>query len=148
MLPAQSYLLKPGVRCPTVAPPFPITSHGRSGKSFTTHEWKVEFSRSCVPTIRATIRSGDKNVGARTFNVPSSDSNGSLSSSGISVQAVVIIKKKMKEKLGEKLEDQVESFFNGIGQGIVIQLVSEEIDPGMVQYNFFLQTYKFFFLFS
>lgn len=132
MLTAQSYLLKPEIRCPTVAPPFPITSHGRSRKSFTTHEWKVGFSRSCVPTIQAAVRSGDKNVGARISNVPASDSNGSfLSSSGISVQAVVIIRKKMKETLAEKLEDQVESFFNGIGQGIVIQLVSEEIDPGI-----------------
>ncbi|KAL5552464.1 hypothetical protein UlMin_039865 [Ulmus minor] len=35
----------------------------------------------------------------------------------------------MKEKLTEKIEDQFEYFVNGIGQGIQIQLLSQEIDP-------------------
>ncbi|KAL5717692.1 linoleate 13S-lipoxygenase [Ranunculus cassubicifolius] len=47
----------------------------------------------------------------------------------IDVNVVLTVRKKMKEKLGEKLEYAIESFINGIGQGILIQLVSEQIDP-------------------
>jgi lipoxygenase len=46
------------------------------------------------------------------------------------VRAVITIRKKIKEKINEKIEDQWEYFVNGIGKGILIQLVSEEIDPG------------------
>lgn len=42
---------------------------------------------------------------------------------------VITIKNKLKEKLVDKIEAQWESFVNGIGQGILVQLVSEEIDP-------------------
>ena len=42
----------------------------------------------------------------------------------------------MKEKLTEKMEDQWEFFVNGIGQGIQIQLVSEEVDPGLAFFAF------------
>ncbi|XP_010415331.1 PREDICTED: lipoxygenase 6, chloroplastic-like [Camelina sativa] len=45
------------------------------------------------------------------------------------VTAVVKIRKKMKEKLTERLEHQLELFMKAIGQGMLIQLVSEEIDP-------------------
>ncbi|KAM7487171.1 hypothetical protein LguiB_024655 [Lonicera macranthoides] len=48
---------------------------------------------------------------------------------GIDVRAVITIRKKMKEKLTDKIEDQWESFITGIGQGILIQLISEDIDP-------------------
>ncbi|XP_010531638.1 PREDICTED: lipoxygenase 6, chloroplastic-like [Tarenaya hassleriana] len=46
-----------------------------------------------------------------------------------SVTAVVKIRKKMKEKLTEKVEHQLELLMKAIGQGILLQLVSEEIDP-------------------
>jgi hypothetical protein len=51
---------------------------------------------------------------------------------GIEVRVVLTVKNKMKEKLLEKIEDSWEYFINGIGKGITIQLVSEEIDPGEV----------------
>lgn len=59
------------------------------------------------------------------------DLNGALTSakSEIEVRSVVTIRKKMKEKITEKLEHQWELLMNGIGQKILIQLVSEEIDP-------------------
>ncbi|KAL0335998.1 UNVERIFIED_CONTAM: Lipoxygenase 6, chloroplastic [Sesamum radiatum] len=82
--------------------------------------------------IRAVISSGDSKTGVETAE-KSVESNGSLvSSSGsgsISVRAVITIRKKMKERLSEKIEDQWESFINGIGRGILIQLISEDIDP-------------------
>lgn len=52
-------------------------------------------------------------------------------SGGIEVRAMIKIRKKMKEKLTEKIDDQWEYFINGIGQGILIRLISEEIDPGL-----------------
>lgn len=78
------------------------------------------------------ISSGDsKNV--EVAEVPSEGSNnGSLpltTTKGIDVNIVITIRKKMKEKLSEKIEYQWESFINGIGQGILVQLISEEIDP-------------------
>lgn len=85
-------------------------------------------------SVRAVISGGDKAaVEASTPPVLSKDLNASLvpssSSSPIEVKAVVTIRKKMKEKVSEKIEDQWEFFINGIGQGILIQLISEEIDP-------------------
>jgi lipoxygenase len=59
-----------------------------------------------------------------------SSSSDKLGKGGIDVRAVITIRKKMKEKINEKIEDQWEYFINGIGRGISIQLVSEEIDPG------------------
>jgi lipoxygenase len=59
-----------------------------------------------------------------------SSTSDKLGRGGIDVRAVITIRKKMKEKINEKIEDQWEYFINGIGRGISIQLVSEEIDPG------------------
>lgn len=61
----------------------------------------------------------------------SSTISSSSSSGGIDVRAMIRIRKKMKEKLTEKIEDQWEYFVNGIGHGISIRLISEEIDPGL-----------------
>ncbi|XP_004310200.1 PREDICTED: lipoxygenase 6, chloroplastic [Fragaria vesca subsp. vesca] len=84
-------------------------------------------------SVRAVISGGDKATveeEASTSSLQSKEiSGGSASSSPIQVKAVVTIRKKMKEKVTEKIEDQWEFFINGIGQGIMIQLVSEEIDP-------------------
>ncbi|CAA2986276.1 lipoxygenase 6, chloroplastic [Olea europaea subsp. europaea] len=91
--------------------------------------------RRRVP-IRAVISGGDNKTSAADVVVvekPEED-NGSLASSSksgsINVKAVITIRKKMKERLTEKIEDQWESFINGIGKGILIRLISEEIDPG------------------
>lgn len=59
----------------------------------------------------------------------SSSTSSSSKSDGIDVKAVITIRKKIKEKLNEKIEDQWESFIIGIGQGILIQLISQDIDP-------------------
>lgn len=78
----------------------------------------------------------NKATEAATKSVDAKDVNGSLlvsSSSSkeglVDVKAVITIRKKLKEKLTEKIEDQWELFVNGIGQGIMIQLISEDIDP-------------------
>ncbi|KAF3431082.1 hypothetical protein FNV43_RR25812 [Rhamnella rubrinervis] len=88
-------------------------------------------------SVRAVISREDKTAKSPSTGTPlkSKDVSGSLpsssssSSGGIEVKAVVTIRKKMKEKINEKIEDQWEFFINGIGQGILIQLVSEEVDP-------------------
>ncbi|CAI9093248.1 OLC1v1028707C1 [Oldenlandia corymbosa var. corymbosa] len=61
------------------------------------------------------------------------NSNGSLlasdSNSSMEVKAVITVRKKMKETMSVKLEEQWGTFINGIGRGILIQLISEDIDP-------------------
>ncbi|GAV89579.1 Lipoxygenase domain-containing protein/PLAT domain-containing protein [Cephalotus follicularis] len=85
-------------------------------------------------SIRALISSEDKSITADARqSIVTKDVNGSLVSGslkgGVDVRAAVTIRKKMKEKINERIEDQWEFFVNGIGQGIVIQLISEEVDP-------------------
>ncbi|KAL3649868.1 Lipoxygenase 6, chloroplastic [Castilleja foliolosa] len=85
-----------------------------------------------TPLIRAVVSGGDSKTGVETAE-KIAESNGSLvKSSGdgvINVRATIKIRKKMKERLTEKVEDQWESFVNGIGKGISIQLISQDIDP-------------------
>lgn len=84
-------------------------------------------------SIRAVISStGDKALEAASPLESKESTNGSLLSSGggIEVRATATVRKKMKEKLTEKIENQWEFFVNGFGQGILIHLISEEIDPG------------------
>ncbi|KAH9772716.1 Lipoxygenase 6 [Citrus sinensis] len=96
---------------------------------------RVSKSKFCP--IRAVVNSDqNKATEAATKSVDAKDVNGSLlvsSSSSkeglVDVRAVITIRKKLKEKLTEKIEDQWELFVNGIGQGIMIQLISEDIDP-------------------
>lgn len=57
------------------------------------------------------------------------------------LKATITIKKQMKEKVIEKIEDQWESFVIGIGRGVLIQLISEEIDPGNHFFQLLLQFY-------
>ncbi|KAK6922379.1 Lipoxygenase, C-terminal [Dillenia turbinata] len=87
-----------------------------------------------VGSVRAVISSEDKTLDSDSKPLKEKDLNGSLSSSssassGIDLRAVIKIRKKMREKLIDKIDDACESFINGIGQGILIQVVSEEIDP-------------------
>ncbi|XP_065044825.1 lipoxygenase 6, chloroplastic-like [Musa acuminata AAA Group] len=83
-------------------------------------------------TVRAVISSDDKSVGtlpsqpaavgvALRAAAPPGDS--------IDVRVVLTVRNRIKEKLVSKIGDQLEYFVNGIGQGIAVQLVSEEIDP-------------------
>ncbi|XVE92190.1 hypothetical protein REPUB_Repub01dG0075800 [Reevesia pubescens] len=78
------------------------------------------------------VISGDKTVeSTEKSSVEQKDFNGSLvsGSSVMEVRAVVTIRKMMKEKITDKIENQWELFMNGIGHGILIQLISQEIDP-------------------
>lgn len=86
--------------------------------------------------MRAVISRGDSKTGAEIAEKILEGNNGSLASSSSSrnVRAVITIRKKMKERLSDKIEDQWESIINGIGRGILIQLISEDIDSGI---NFF-----------
>ncbi|ERN13790.1 lipoxygenase 6, chloroplastic [Amborella trichopoda] len=81
---------------------------------------QISTQKTKIRTIRAVI-SQDKPSEPVT-SLPNQ-------ATGIDVKAVITIRKKIKEKLTEKIEDQFESFLNGIGRGIVLQLVSNEIDP-------------------
>lgn len=100
----------------------------------------VRVSRTKFGLIRAVVNSDQNKSTAETAtkSLNAKDVNGSLlvgSSTSkeeglIDVKAVITIRKKMKEKLIEKVEDQWELFMNGIGQGMTMQLISEEIDPG------------------
>lgn len=86
--------------------------------------------------IRAVISSGDGKGGVETAEKQVLESSGGLVSvsrnGGVNVRAVIRIRKKMKERLTEKIEDQWESFINGIGRGISLQLISEDVDPGRI----------------
>lgn len=91
--------------------------------------------------IRAVISSGDSKSGveiAESSDIAAesvSDSNRYVSSSTrngkMDVRAVIKIRRKMKERLTEKIEDQWENFINVIGRGIMVQLISQDIDPGI-----------------
>ncbi|KAK9120026.1 hypothetical protein Scep_018119 [Stephania cephalantha] len=77
---------------------------------------------------------GDKEAAAAATTAPVvDDPYESLSTSPpsekIEVRAVITIRKKMRESLSDKIGDHWESFMSAFGQGIVIQLVSEQIDP-------------------
>ncbi|KAL9678067.1 hypothetical protein QQ045_015906 [Rhodiola kirilowii] len=87
-----------------------------------------------IGTIRAVISSGDKTAEAQKpaddgpLATTSGFGSGFSAPSVIDVRAVVTVRKKIKEKLTEKIQDQLEMFVNGIGQGISIQLISDQID--------------------
>ncbi|KAJ9709765.1 hypothetical protein PVL29_001299 [Vitis rotundifolia] len=113
--------------------PAQLESNGRARRSWVPgHRSPVAGARPIRAVISSedkAVESGAKAVESKDGNVLSSSSSSSSSAKGIDVRAVITIRKKMKEKITEKIEDQWESFMNGIGQGISIQLVSEEIDP-------------------
>ncbi|KAG8365931.1 hypothetical protein BUALT_Bualt17G0023300 [Buddleja alternifolia] len=101
-------------------------------KAATFHGFRPKVSGRRA-AIRAVINGGDSKSGLETAEKIVEGTNGSSlgssSSGGVNVRAVIRIRKKMMEKLTEKIEDQWESFINGIGKGILIQLISEDIDP-------------------
>ncbi|KAK2438012.1 Lipoxygenase 6, chloroplastic [Trifolium repens] len=86
--------------------------------------------------IQAVISGGDSKIATSPLDNKETNGlvvqGGSGSSGGrnngevLEVKAVVRIRKKMKSNI---VEDQLEYFINGAGQGIQIQLVSEQIDP-------------------
>ena len=82
--------------------------------------------------IRAVISSGDSKTGVEKAAEKAVESDvSSAKSGGVSVRAVIRIRKKMKERLLEKIEDQWDSFLNGIGRGISLQLISQEAHLGI-----------------
>jgi lipoxygenase len=122
---------KPDIATPVLQKsPVKFSGAGKSRRS----RLRVPSSRvNGKGSIRAVISSGDKTLEAASpLESKEESNNGSLVSSrgGIEVRAVVTVRKKMKEKITEKMEDQWEFFVNGFGQGIIIQLISQEIDPG------------------
>ncbi|GFY91539.1 hypothetical protein Acr_07g0017350 [Actinidia rufa] len=94
---------------------------GRSG----IHGLGTRVHRVCV---RAVISGGDKK---KTVVETSKELNGSAVESGgwVDVRAVITIRKKMKERMIDKIEDQWEYVVNGMGQGICLHLISDQIDP-------------------
>ncbi|RWW35082.1 hypothetical protein GW17_00000135 [Ensete ventricosum] len=84
-------------------------------------------------TVRAVISSEDKSIG--TLPLQPATVGGALTAAplpgdSIDVRVVLTVRNRIKDKLVSKIQDQLEYFVNGIGQGITVQLVSEEIDPG------------------
>ncbi|XP_020110641.1 lipoxygenase 6, chloroplastic [Ananas comosus] len=86
-----------------------------------------------IATVRAVIGSEDRSsaaaapaAGERERRRPPAVAPGE---EGIAVRAVVTVRKKEKERLAEKAEGRWEHFINAIGQGIVLQIVGDELDP-------------------
>lgn len=142
MLAAQPALLKSKIAAsPAPLPLAAMMGRHEIGKMRMTQMPGFSSKSGRAPAIRAVISSDDKSIGTAQ---PSAGTSGSPklspSSSVIDVKAVITVRKKMKERLTEKIEDQWESFINGIGQGIIIRLVSEEVDPGLfMNFSLFLK---------
>lgn len=87
-----------------------------------------------VRQVRAVISSDDKSVGTLPSQpaVPGGTFWPSAlpPADAIDVRLVLTVRNRIKERLVEKIENQWEYFVNGIGQGIRVQLISEEVDPG------------------
>ncbi|KAG6482214.1 lipoxygenase 6, chloroplastic-like isoform X1 [Zingiber officinale] len=82
-----------------------------------------------VRQVRAVISSDDKSVSTLPSD-PAVVPGGAFWSpaDSIDVRLVLTVRNRIKERLVEKIENQWEYFVNGIGQGIRVQLVSEEVD--------------------
>ncbi|KAK1294193.1 hypothetical protein QJS10_CPA16g00198 [Acorus calamus] len=84
------------------------------------------------PVVRAVIGE-DRDVVISAS--PSMDFDGSVAivpsktQSEVRLRAVITVRRKMKEKLLEKVEEEWEGFMTGIGRGILVQIVSEDVDP-------------------
>ncbi|KAK3418913.1 hypothetical protein EUGRSUZ_H04662 [Eucalyptus grandis] len=131
------YPFKSEVSGPVFRLPPPASGDGRRSRAAVGRRSKDNRGGGWV---RAVVSGGDnKTVEAEkpadgkglSGSLPSSSSSlsSSPSSGKIDVRAVISIRKKIRQKLVDKVEDSLESFKNGIGQGIVLQLVSEEVDP-------------------
>jgi len=118
----------------------------------------IHFPRSARRSVqvKASISGGDERQTMTATPLDSEErrekkaavEGGSGVDEGIKVRAVVTIKKKMKEKIGDKLGDQWEYLVNGVGQGIQIQLISHDIDPGYLlsHVSSYFSQYSFMFL--
>lgn len=119
-------------------------NYGGGENEFMQGSYRVGSRVKGAGSIRAVISREDPIVESKQ-SLEAKEVSGSVASCssnvkrGIDVRAVVTIRRKMKEKVTEKIEHQWELFMNGIGQGILIRIISEEVDPG-------LQLFPLFFL--
>nr|XP_010930109.1 lipoxygenase 6, chloroplastic isoform X1 [Elaeis guineensis]XP_010930110.1 lipoxygenase 6, chloroplastic isoform X1 [Elaeis guineensis] len=91
---------------------------------------QVELRRR-RPTVQAVLSRDGKSVSPLPSQsvAPGGPQRPPSPAEAIDVRVVLTVRNKLKEKLVDKIENRWEYFINGIGQGIVVQLVSEEIDP-------------------
>ncbi|XP_013615693.1 PREDICTED: lipoxygenase 6, chloroplastic-like [Brassica oleracea var. oleracea] len=124
-----------------VASPVKTNSYGAGLERFPAFPVLPRRRQHIVPLsrkVRAVISREEKTVdqedgkntnGSLVSNSPAFPWQKSKYTGTKTVIAVVKIRKKMREKLTEKVEHQLELLMKAIGQGMLIQLVSEEIDP-------------------
>ncbi|XP_021899735.1 lipoxygenase 6, chloroplastic [Carica papaya] len=109
-------------------------NYGGGENEFMQGSYRVGSRVKGAGSIRAVISREDPIVESKQ-SLEAKEVSGSVASCssnvkrGIDVRAVVTIRRKMKEKVTEKIEHQWELFMNGIGQGILIRIISEEVDP-------------------
>ncbi|CAN7039925.1 unnamed protein product [Brassica rapa subsp. trilocularis] len=124
-----------------VASPVKTNSYGAGLVRFPAFPVLPRRRQHIVPLsrkVRAVISREEKTVdqedgkntnGSLVSNTPAFPWQRSKYTGTKTVIAVVKIRKKMREKLTERVEHQLELLMKAIGQGMLIQLVSEEIDP-------------------
>ncbi|KAG7586152.1 Lipoxygenase C-terminal domain superfamily [Arabidopsis thaliana x Arabidopsis arenosa] len=108
------------------SPAFPALPRRRSHR--------VPISRQVRAVISREEKAVDQEESGKSTNKPVINSSPfpwqrSKYTGSKTVTAFVKIRKKIKEKLTERFEHQLELLMKAIGQGMLIQLVSEEIDP-------------------
>ncbi|XP_031477303.1 lipoxygenase 6, chloroplastic [Nymphaea colorata] len=120
MATVQSVLNQPRIRSSPLSSPWITDKHEiRWVMRVRSMSQKHPLSSKRRSVVRAVI-SKDQEV-----TVVNSESTGAKM---VDVKAVVSIRKKIKEGIVEMIEDQLELFRNGFGQGITLQLVSNEVD--------------------
>ncbi|GAA0185728.1 oxygenase [Lithospermum erythrorhizon] len=106
-----------------------ISGSGKNGgialKSSQLHG--LSKNMKCKP-IRAVISGGDDKKVVDEAEEKKRQLS-SLRRGDLDVRTVITIRKNIKEKITEKVEDQWESLVTSLGRGIMVQLISEEIDP-------------------
>ncbi|KAL8143111.1 hypothetical protein V2J09_016143 [Rumex salicifolius] len=83
---------------------------------------------TCV-VVRAVISSGDRAAESPATAAVKKAAEVNGHAGGAPVTAAVFIRNKRKESLSDKVEGLHRCFTNALGHGILLQLISEEIDP-------------------
>ncbi|PKA54495.1 Lipoxygenase 6, chloroplastic [Apostasia shenzhenica] len=122
---SSSHILRPAKAAPSGLPLLSPRSSRRSSQL-------PDLRRRRPPVLRAVISRKDNSVSTLRTQAPG-DLTGAAAAAAaagaIEVRVVLTVRNKIKERLSDKVEGQWESFINGIGQGITVQLVGEDIDP-------------------